>query len=233
MLEFQSFSKIPRLFKPMTITEKIDGTNAQVVITNRSALDDQDKVRADKLGLWLGKVGDEWYTVLAGSRNRYLELGKDNFGFAKWVFDNAEALVSSLGAGKHFGEWFGAGIQRGYGANGKKFALFNVGKWGHFEYCPNPIDFLGVPGLTVVPTLLEESEFNLGMVEAVHADLMDTGSRAVRGFDKPEGVMVFHQAAGQLFKYTDDPRPKGVAELDEILAETNRILPEDYDEYAR
>jgi hypothetical protein len=36
----------------------------------------------------------------------------------------------TLGPGRHFGEWWGAGIQRRYGLTEKRFSLFNVTRWG-------------------------------------------------------------------------------------------------------
>lgn len=70
------------------MTEKIDGTNGQIVITPEGQ-------------------------VFAGSRNRYVEPGNDNYGFAQWVKSNEAALRDLLGPGRHYGEWWGAGIQRG------------------------------------------------------------------------------------------------------------------------
>ena len=63
--DFQKFPKIPRFNRPIVITEKIDGTNAQVFVT------------FDGL-------------VIPGSRNRYLTLDNDNFGFAIWVAEHEE-----------------------------------------------------------------------------------------------------------------------------------------------
>ena len=52
----------------------------------------------------------------------------DNHGFARWVSENAEELLK-LGEGRHYGEWHGKGIQRGYGLEEKRFSLFNVTRW--------------------------------------------------------------------------------------------------------
>ena len=103
---FMGFGKIPRLFRDIVITEKLDGTNAQIVIN------------------------DEGTEIVAiGSRNRHISPGDDNYGFAKWVEANQEELLK-LGPGHHFGEWWGQGIQRNYGLKEKRFSLFNVGRWG-------------------------------------------------------------------------------------------------------
>jgi hypothetical protein len=103
MPEFVPFQKIARLSRGCTVTEKIDGTNAQVCV---------------------GEDG----TVLAGSRTRWITPEADNYGFAAWVKAHEEEL-RALGPGIHFGEWWGQGIQRRYGLNEKRFSLFNVGRW--------------------------------------------------------------------------------------------------------
>jgi len=100
---FQPFPKVPRLLRPVTITEKIDGTNASI------------RVYADG-------------TVRAGSRTRWITPEDDNFGFAAWVRDHEEEL-RGLGEGHHFGEWWGRGIQRNYGLQERRFSLFNVSRW--------------------------------------------------------------------------------------------------------
>src|SRR5258708_1600570 len=103
---FHEFPKIARLSRDCIITEKIDGTNAQVVV-----LED-------------GRV-------LAGSRSRFLTKETDNFGFHLWVTQHEDEL-RGLGPGRHYGEWWGSGIQRGYGLRKgeKRFSLFNVSRWG-------------------------------------------------------------------------------------------------------
>jgi len=111
MEEFKKFSKIPRLSRDCIITEKIDGTNAQIMVTE----DGQ---------------------VLAGCRTRWITPGKntDNFGFAAWVETNKEEL-KQLGVGRHYGEWCGQGIQRNYGLKEKWFVLFNEPKHGERPAC--------------------------------------------------------------------------------------------------
>lgn len=103
---FQSFRKIPRLSRECLITEKLDGTNAQITIS---------------------EDGSEF---LIGSRNRWITPGADNYGFAKWAMANKEELLK-LGPGTHYGEWWGPGIGRGYGVAEKKFSLFNVSRWSN------------------------------------------------------------------------------------------------------
>lgn len=103
-IDFIPFPKIARLSRGMVVTEKIDGTNAQVHITE----DGQ---------------------ILAGSRTRWITPADDNYGFAAWVEAHRDEL-KALGPGSHFGEWWGQGIQRRYGLTEKRFSLFNVGRWG-------------------------------------------------------------------------------------------------------
>lgn len=105
--EFKEFNKIARWSRDIVITEKIDGTNGQILVTE-----------------------DGW--VIAGSRSRWLTgLGKDdNYGFNAWCQENKEELLK-LGVGSHFGEWWGSGVNRAYGYfKGERFfSLFNVAKW--------------------------------------------------------------------------------------------------------
>lgn len=105
MADFEEFQKIPRLKRGCVITEKIDGTNAQVYISDEGI-------------------------IQFGSRSRYITPADDNYGFARWAEAHKDELIK-LGPGRHFGEWWGSGIQRGYGLkNGdKRFSLFNVGRW--------------------------------------------------------------------------------------------------------
>lgn len=102
-IPFVPFPKMARLSREVIVTEKIDGTNAQVYIT---------------------EDGD----VIAGSRTRWITPGDDNFGFASWVEGNKDELLK-LGPGSHFGEWWGRGIQRNYGLTERKFSLFNTSRW--------------------------------------------------------------------------------------------------------
>ncbi len=172
---FEAFPKLARLYRDCTITEKIDGTNACVIVT------------AD------GEVA-------AQSRTRLITPADDNFGFAAWVATNKAELLK-LGPGHHYGEWWGAGIQRKYGQTQRRFSLFNAARWGD-----------GRPACCdVVPTLYR----GLFCGEAVAGTLFALGVRgsaAAPGFMRPEGIVVWHEAARQLFKVTceNDESPKGV-----------------------
>jgi hypothetical protein len=174
--DFVEFPKIARLKRGCVITEKIDGTNAQVHV-----LEDGQ--------------------VLAGSRNRYVTPDNDNFGFAAWVRDHTEEL-RQLGPGRHFGEWWGSGIQRHYDMKEKVFSLFNTGRWP--EKAPPPC-------CRVVPVLYS-GPFSTERVGTEIELLRAFGSVASPGFAKPEGVVIFLPAAQSLFKVTleKDEEPKGV-----------------------
>jgi len=180
--EFKAFPKIARLNRSITITEKIDGTNAAIGI-----IPDADGA----------------LTVYAQSRNRLITPQDDNYGFARWVAGNRDRLVDLLGPGLHFGEWWGSGIQRGYGLTGgeKRFSLFNTDR--HKDI--HEADITAVPVLYQGANSSEE-------IDLVLADLARRGSFAAPGFMDPEGVVVFHAASRTMFKVTikNDSQPKSM-----------------------
>jgi len=177
--EFTPFPKMARLAREIIVTEKIDGTNGQI---------------------WISDDGED---IRAGSRTRWVSVGNDNYGFAAWVERNRDDLLT-LGPGRHFGEWWGSGIQRGYGLEKgeKRFSLFNVSRWA--EERPACCH--------VVPTLYR-GPLDLGVVESCLVGLAAYGSSAAPGFMKPEGVIVFHTAANIGFKRAidKDEEPKSKA----------------------
>jgi hypothetical protein len=185
-VEFRAWPKTPRLFKDVTITEKIDGTNGAIHVT---------------------EDGD----VVAQSRKRLLSLDADNFGFARWVYDHSDTLRNILGVGTHFGEWWGHGINRGYGCEqGERyFSLFNVNKWGHLRYS-SPLD-----SLSCVPVLWT-GEMDTAAVLDVAEKLQINGSQAKPGFMRPEGVCLFHSASNSIYKYPfdKDDKPAPIAKAD-------------------
>lgn len=199
MIEFQPFPKLPRISRGSVITEKLDGTNAQIIIRklqHETPLDGEYHRAAGDV------LNGEVYIIGAGSRSRLIKPGKltDNFGFAQWVWDNADELVK-LGEGRHFGEWYGNGIQRGYGLSERRFALFNTHRWA--------------PGTTpkcvgVVPTLYR-GEFSSEMVDHCMRILAAGGSQAAPGFKDPEGIVIYHEAARVSFKKTFDDQHKEAA----------------------
>ncbi len=173
MPEFKEFPKIARLSREIIITEKIDGTNGVV---------------------YIGEDGE----VLAGSRSQWITTrakgGADNHGFATWVEARADEL-RALGAGYHFGEWWGSGIQRGYGLQKgeKRFSLFNTSRWG---------DAAARPSCCHVVPILYTGMFTTDAVEAALTQLKTDGSWVAPGFMKPEGVIVFHPQGNVGFKKT-------------------------------
>ena len=235
MIEFQEWPKIPRLNRDITITEKIDGTNAAVGIAEVDVyeLSEQEASQFKFINKDTNLLDDDDSSmatvVYAQSRTRIITPAQDNKGFAKWVWNHAEELASILGPGLHFGEWWGNGIQRGYGlAQGdKRFSLFNTAKWND-ETLGKREGFLQTPmGLGVVPVLYEGG-FNkvcwlndLSPWESSLSSLRVHGSYAAPGFNRPEGVVIYHHAANSCFKVTleNDESPKEVLRKREALRE--------------
>jgi hypothetical protein len=174
IIEFTPFPKIARLKREAILTEKIDGTNAAIIVT-----DDNE--------------------VYCQSRSKIITVNTDNFGFAKWVMSNKEELAKQLGPGVHFGEWWGNGIQRGYGLKEKRFSLFNVHQWHtdneDYRCTEAPLCF-------VVPILASLDKFSTEEVDRVMKELKESGSLASKGYTNPEGVVIYHTQNGSLFKVT-------------------------------
>lgn len=210
MVEFEPWPSISRLNKDAIYTEKIDGTNAAVVIEPYTG----DDPNCTKLVELIHSDGTRaYYNVYAQSRKRFIKPGDDNFGFAKWVYDNAENLVKVLGSGRHFGEWWGSGIQGGYGlSNGeRRFSLFNVKRWEDTLEAHTGHEL--IPQLYRVP-ILERSTFSTETAKLLIEELREYGSIASPGFMKPEGVVVFHTASGTPYKtfLENDLIPKSLQE---------------------
>lgn len=205
-IQFNEFPKMARMSREMIITEKIDGTNAQIFIYPEVLEEMPYDKRGGELGHFLKKeiiAVVDGFTIRAGSRSKWITPKDDNYGFAKWVLANAEDLIN-LGEGRHFGEWWGNGIQRGYGMKEKIFSLFNVARWDG-ELRPKCC--------SIVPTLYK------GMFDTTVADntlnfLREYGSHAAPGFMKPEGIVVWHVAGNFGLKKTieKDELPKSLAQ---------------------
>jgi hypothetical protein len=180
-MDFREFNKIPRLSREMFITEKIDGTN--------------------------GCIGIDVLTgeFQVGSRSRWITPEDDNFGFAKWAYAHKDELVAGLGDGVHFGEWWGSGIQRGYGLpkGEKRFSLFNISRWAD--------DAVRPACCHVVPTLYK-GMFDTDVIKSTLWLLEQSGSMASLGFKPAEGIVIYHVAANMYFKKTilHDESPKGL-----------------------
>lgn len=191
MSEFKAWPKTPRLFRDVVITEKIDGTNAAVI------------------------VDEDTGTVWAQSRKRLIYPGKqtDNYGFAGWVEENKNELRDLLGPGHHYGEWWGKGIQHGYGLDEKRFSLFNVARYSSIAAESD--------GLLWTVPVLYAGPFSEAEIRHCIDDLKCCGSLAAPG-GKAEGVIVYHTASSQVYKVLieHDELPKGkVPYAEKVLAE--------------
>lgn len=182
-VEFQKFPKISRLSNEMiTITEKIDGTNGQICVWR------------DKRGL---------VHIRAGSRNKWLDEKNTNFGFYNFVMDNSIELMEGLGEGRHYGEWYGKGINRNYGLEDRRFALFNTQRWNK-ENKPSCCE--------VVPVIQQSDALDFIANSYLTAnDLRHSGSHVVPGYMKPEGIIIYLHNLGRYYKVllVDDNTHKG------------------------
>lgn len=168
MGQFKGWGSTPRENKNKTVLEKIDGTNACVVIYDGQ--------------------------VKAQSRKRMITPDDDNYGFAKWVYDNAGVLMDTLGFGYHYGEWFGPGIQGNpLGVESKRFALFHATKYTE----DNGYELNKVDGLETVP-LLHHGQSNIWTIPQIVEDLEMYGSK-VKGAAtdgtvaaKAEGIIIWN-----------------------------------------
>lgn len=181
-MEFRKFDKIARLSREIVVTEKIDGTNGLIAI---------------------GEDGE----FQVGSRNRWITPEKDNAGFARWAYEHKDELMT-LGVGFHYGEWWGLGIQRGYGLKEKRFSLFNTSRWS---------DDTVRPACCHVVPVLYTGMFDTTRIEAVLKRLCYYGSVASPGFTNPEGVVIYHTAGNVYFKKTieGDEQPKSINQTQE------------------
>jgi hypothetical protein len=163
---FKAWPKIPRLENEVYhITEKIDGTNACVIINEQG--------------------------VFAQSRTRLITPEDDNYGFAKWVQTNAKTLIQDLGEGYHYGEWWGQGINRGYGLDHKRFSLFNPTK--HSDICYN-VPYLGYTDAIDLQLTIEDKK----------DILLQHGSCASPGYYRPEGLVIYAEKAKCYWKVIID-----------------------------
>ncbi len=170
-LEFKAWPKIPRgQHEQITITEKIDGTNACIIIRGGEIVGIQSRKR------FISPNAD-------GEQN-------DNFGFARWVHDNAGQLLQ-LGDGEHYGEWAGEGIQKNpHNLKGRKFFLFNTFRWNEGHQPPECC--------AIVPVLYQ-GDYDHTVVKAVIGELFSTESD--KG-NTPEGVIVYFHNTRRYEKHT-------------------------------
>lgn len=189
MVEFTPWPKTARLFRDIVVTEKIDGTNSAIHITEN----------ADLPGT---------YSVQAQSRNRLIYPGKttDNYGFAAWVAENAAQLIEILGPGVHFGEYWGQGIGRGYGLTERRFSLFNTDRHRR------TFAMVGGVQVSAVPILYQGPNSESAIISQLFL-LGAEGSVAAPGFERPEGICVWHSQTRQVSKVTLDNNDAGKWEI--------------------
>jgi hypothetical protein len=233
--DYKPWPDVANFNDEVTVTEMIDGAGAFAIHIERLKFDKA----TGELAIRPGDVIDfnhgdmNFVRLTAQSRTRLITPRDDNHGFAKWVQENASGLAATLGEGIHYGEWWGYKINRGYGlAKGdKRFSLYNTERWSH-------LDGSQVAGLWCVPVLDKGSLFTetnedtgvLDMYTPVHfavEDLRAGGSVAAPGYDRPEGVVVFHTSGRVMFKYLlEQPEVKQVDPFASVRARgTDRYEP--------
>lgn len=174
---FKAWPKIPRIAnEKYHFSEKIDGTNAGVILLHIN----HDLAVGYGAPAPIAQTADGT-CLWAQSRTRLITPGDDNFGFATWAAANVEELAK-LGHGYFYGEWWGKGIQRGYGLAHRCFSLF---------YYPGELPTAAVQR---VPTLGTAT-----LADAV-ALLKEQGSQAAPGFMNPEGVVMYCEQAKTYYK---------------------------------
>jgi len=151
-----------------------------------------EKIDGTNASIYIGEDGE----FRAGSRTRWITPVDDNFGFAMWASKHKDELML-LGPGHHFGEWWGVGIQRGYELSERRFSLFKP--------CT------AIPACCHSVPILYTGPFDTEAINGTLASLKLRGSQAAPGYLKPEGIVIFHQAARVMFKKTidSDDKPKG------------------------
>lgn len=184
MVEFKEWPKIPRgLGETMTITEKIDGTNACVIVETNELGYDVVVGAQSRTQLLCSKESNDldapWVNIT------------DNFGFADWVRRN-ENLLETLGPGYHYGEWAGPGIQKNHhNLERKTFFLFNSDRWRDGR-APRPL------GVECVPVLFE-GEATRENITKVMDDLWKNAKE--KGYH-PEGVVIWYHRTRRYEKVT-------------------------------
>jgi hypothetical protein len=163
-IPFQSFPKMPRLEQEIfEITEKIDGTNCLIFVSEDKSI------------------------IKAGSRNNWITLPDDHFGFGQWVKDHEEEL-RTLPPGYHHGEWWGNRIQRGYGLKHNVFSLFRDVK-------DKPSCVSVVPHLCSVP--FRDLHYT---IETLWREGISWAASQYVVFDRPEGLIAYGKLTGKRYK---------------------------------
>lgn len=159
---FKKYSKIPRPDNvKVRITQKVDGTNGQIVINDN---------------------GD----MIVASKNRVLtDVKCDNHGFLAWTLANKDVLVQFLGVGRHYGEWCGPGINSGEGLTEKTFVLFDYWKYKDQEM---PLTSLRHVPIIYDGTL--DQILHTPFLDGLRTVFQLDGSRLVEGFTPVEGIVL-------------------------------------------
>lgn len=161
-MEFQKFNSIENIRKfNVTITQKLHGTNASIFIFRNEVTGELD--------------------LRTGKRTSFCTPEIDNAGFANFVYSNKAEIIEKLGEGNHYGEWVGPGVNSSEGLTGeKRFVLFDVLKWQD-KQLPHRVD--------VIP-LLYSGRYSDEKLLEIMEDLKVNGSKYVKGFMRPEGVVI-------------------------------------------
>jgi len=178
--QFKAYPKTRRLTDVYAfISEKIDGTNGVLFV-------DGSRVVAGSRSKWLVDDGSKSW---------------DNHGFGAWVKEN-EVILSQLPDGFHYGEWYGRGINRNYGLKDRRFMLFNRMRYLELlELMPSLYKVLELETILSQINIMDvQAQLAIHKRELMH----ESGSRHVRGFKRPEGVMVRIPAADKVFKVVWD-----------------------------
>jgi hypothetical protein len=217
---FKEFSKMQRLEKAtILITQKLHGTNASVWITAINPV----MVVPENFKPFVTTDGE--FVVRPAKRTSFIDLENDNFGFAKFVAKNKDALARCLGPGTWFGEWVGPGINSGEGLKEKQFALFNTmalddkilnmraaGLW------PENVD--------TVPVLFFGVTSNIGIEAAAAMEKLKTeGSQYAPGFMRPEGIVIQVLGTSATFKQVFESEETQWKKPSEVRPLTQTNLP--------
>lgn len=183
--DFKGYPKTPRLEQEtVTISEKVDGTNGVLYIHKPHLCDVTNGIELSPY-------------VLAGSRSKWLQdEGKkswDNHGFGAWVAEHASEL-HNLPAGFHYGEWYGKGINHGYGMTDRKFMLFNRKRYERLEDLPKCVELE-----TIIEDEVPVYEL-LSVIDRIKNEVSVKGSYHVPGQAMVEGLIMRFRLSAKVYK---------------------------------
>jgi len=181
MSEYPKYPSIERFENIYSIiSEKVDGTNGLIEI----------------------EYDDGLLAVRFGSRNRWLTLSSDNAGFMNFfaMFAKKIAIVPDILRAKAvneldnrnkvcsnpiriYGEWYGKGIQRGYGLDTKYFMPFHT-------ILAEALIEANVPNI-MPPHIMYTGKFDKQIADDMMNLLRTHGSGVTPGYFNPEGIVVY------------------------------------------